>query len=66
MWSTKEFLIFFAGATAFHTLSHIALYFMVSLPMQFGPIILTNQLNNYAIVISSLITAGLLWWANTL
>ena len=65
MWSTKEFLIFFAGAAALHTLSHIALYMLIQLPMQFGPINLTPQLNNYVIVISAFITAGLIWWANS-
>lgn len=63
MWTKKDVIIFFAGAMAFHTLSHIMLHFATILPLTFWGIVLTSGLNMYAIVISALITIALLWWA---
>jgi len=60
MWSKKEIVIFFAGALTMHTFSHFILQFTKALPISFS---LTPQLNTYAIIISTLTTLGVLWWA---
>lgn len=66
MCSKRDVVLFFAGAEAFHTLSHIVLKFMDVLPIQFLSINFTQQLNMVAIIINAIITAGLLWWASKL
>lgn len=59
----KEWVIFFAGAEAFHTFSHIIFYFSGALPVTFYTIVVTQQLNLWAIIINAVITILLLWWA---
>lgn len=66
MWSKKEWVIFFAGVEAFHTISHIAMQFLGVLPIQFFSITWTQQLNSWAIVINGLITVGLILWSSKL
>ena len=66
MWSTRDIIIFCAGAQAFHTLTHVLMVRLCTLPIQLGPIAFTPQLNMYAIVINAVITVLLLWWANSL
>lgn len=66
MWSKKDFIIFFAGVEAFHTVSHAIVAITGVLPLQFAFITWTQQLNIIAIVVNALITAGLLWWASRL
>lgn len=61
----KEAIIFFAGVEAFHTLAHIAINRMSTLPIHVG-FDLTQQINLFAIIANALITLGLLWWASTL
>ncbi|NDE63608.1 MAG: hypothetical protein EB053_04560 [Chlamydiae bacterium] len=61
MFKLRDVCIFIAGAAFFHMVSHILLPFYVELPYQFGCINLTNSLNNVVIVISAIVTAGLLW-----
>jgi len=63
MWTTKEIFIFFAGAQAFHTLSHIFFALSGVLPIRFWGITWTQQSNLYAIIINGLITVVLLWLA---
>lgn len=65
-FSNKEWIIFFAGAEAFHTLSHILLGYLHVLPIKFFSITWTKQLNYLGIIINALITVGLLWWASRL
>lgn len=66
MWSKKDFIIFFAGVEAFHTISHIIVAATGVLPLQFTFITWTQQLNIIAIIVNAIITGGLLWWASRL
>jgi hypothetical protein len=66
MWAKKDFIIFFAGFEACHTLAHIIIGASGILPLQFFFINWTPQLNIFAIAIHGLITIGLLWWASRL
>lgn len=61
MWTKREILIFLAGAATLHTLSHVMLQFAAVLPLNFWGIIVTYSLNTYALIISALVTAALLW-----
>lgn len=62
-FTKKEWIVFFAGAEAFHTLSHLLLY-ISAVPFYFYGIIVTPQLNLWAFVINAIITLWLIWWAN--
>jgi hypothetical protein len=61
-------LVFFAGAEACHTLSHVWLGLSGMLPMeiQFPSITITQGLNVFAIVVNAAITVGLLYGAKRL
>ena len=59
----REWLIFFAGAEALHTTSHIMLHFSNSLPMNFYTFTITHQINLWAIIFNAAATVVLLWWA---
>lgn len=62
MLTTREWLLFFAGAQAFHTISHIFLYFANILPITIFSISFTQQLNLLAIIINAATTVALLWF----
>ena len=64
----RDAFVFFAGAAAFHTLSHIWLGLSGVLPMeiQFPTMTITQGLNVFAIVVNALITVGLLYGAKRL
>jgi hypothetical protein len=62
MVSTREWIIFLAGAQTFHTITHILMNVSGALPIRFFAINLTPQLNIGAIFVNLLITAGLFWW----
>lgn len=64
MWSTREIIIFCAGAQAFHTISHLLLGNFCNLPIQFRSFSFTKELNLYASIINAVITVLLIWWAN--
>lgn len=66
MFTTRDIVIFLAGAEAFHTISHILIGYLHILPMQLFSITWTQQLNFWAIIINAVITALLLWWASRL
>jgi hypothetical protein len=66
MWSKKDYIIFFAGVEAFHTLCHIIISISGTLPIQFFFITWTQPLNIIGIVVNAVITLGLLWWASRL
>jgi len=66
MWSTREIIIFCAGAQTFHTLSHLLMTRFCNLPIQLGPFVFTAQFNTYALLVNALITALLLWVTNRL
>jgi hypothetical protein len=61
-------LVFFAGAEAFHTLSHVWLGLSGMLPVEisFPPMTITPSLNLFAIIVNALITIGLLYGARRL
>lgn len=63
MFSFRDLIVFLAGAEFFHTLSHIILPFFITLPMDFKFIVLTNNINMFAIIINAIITLLLLWWS---
>ena len=64
----RDALVFFAGAEAFHTLSHVWLGVSGMLPMeiQFPSITITQDLNVFVIVVNALVTVGLLYGAKRL
>lgn len=66
MFSKKQWVIFAAGAAAFHTLSHLVIQYSDTLPIQIYSFELTSQLNMMIILINAVITAGLLWWVSKL
>lgn len=69
MFTKKNTIMFFAGAAAFHTLSHILLYFTDVLPMRLCSccsFIFTPEMNFWAVIISAAVTVGLLYWASQL
>lgn len=64
--SLRDVVIFFAGAEAFHTLSHLLLAYVFKFPLDLNFIVLTATMNLWAIVFNGLITLALLWWASRL
>lgn len=62
----RDFIIFLAGAEAFHTFSHILLAYMAKMPIETNWVVVTPTLNYWAIIINGLITIGLLWYAKRL
>lgn len=68
--SKENIIVFFAGAEAFHALSHLMIYFSGLLPLTFNlfgqTFILTPALNIAGIVINAAIAAGLLYWAHAI
>jgi hypothetical protein len=65
MWSTREIIIFCAGAQAFHTISHLLMGQLCTFPINcFESFSFTKQLNVYAVIINAIITVLLIWWAN--
>jgi hypothetical protein len=64
----RDAFVFFAGAAAFHALSHIWLGLSGLLPMEihFPTMTITQGLNVFAIVVNALITVGLLYGAKRL
>lgn len=65
MITLRDAVMLAAGAEAFHTLSHVLLGVMVTLPLQvtWPRIAVTAQVNAVAIGVNALITVALLWWA---
>ena len=65
----RDAVIFFAGASAFHTLTHVWLGTSDMLPMSV-PLLpsftITQSVNGGIIVASAFITVGLLYWAHRL
>lgn len=66
MCTKRDCLIFFAGAAAMHTISHIWLAYSNMLPITVWGMSITSQFNTTVIIVSTLITAVLLWWASKL
>ena len=64
----RDGCVFFAGAAAFHALSHAWLGLSGMLPMeiQFPSITITQGLNAFVIAVNALITVGLLYGARRL
>ncbi len=66
MWTTKEIVIFFAGAEAFHTISHLVIGYTHILPTKVWGITWDQKLNRIAIIANAVITAALLLYATRL
>lgn len=62
----RDVVVFLAGAEFFHTLSHFIVANIVVLPWHTKYMVVTENLNNQAIVINGVITVALLWWASRL
>lgn len=62
MFSFRDLIIFLAGAEFFHTITHIMMAFWVTLPLDFKFVVLTKNLNLFAIVVNAIVTILLLWW----
>lgn len=56
----RDVVIFFAGAEAFHTLSHLLIPYFFTLPLVVGSITLTSSLNNWAALINGIVTLALI------
>lgn len=59
----KNILIFLAGATCMHTLSHIFLPYYIDFPVVMKGFTLTSAINTWAILSSAAVTVVLLWLA---
>ncbi len=64
MCKLRDIVIFVAGAEFFHTLSHIALPYIVPMPLHVFNMVLTYDTNMWIIGINTIITIALLWWAS--
>jgi hypothetical protein len=65
----RDTVIFLAGVSAFHTLSHVWLGMSDLLPMSvplMPSFTITQSVNGVIILASALITVGLLYWAHRL
>ncbi len=65
----RDSVVFLAGVEMVHTLSHVWWAISGSLPMQdprLPSLTMTPDLNALAIVINTVITAGLFYWAHRL
>lgn len=68
MLTLREVVIFLAGASAFHTFSHLALPAMVQMPLavKWPKMTLTTTWNTFAIVVNVAMTVALIVWATRL
>lgn len=66
MCTKRDWIVFFAGAEAFHTISHAVLGISGKLPITIFSITLTPNLNLLCIMVNAIITVGLLAWAHRL
>lgn len=66
MRSFRDWVIFFAGFEAFHTISHIIIAFSINLPFATNYFVLTSTLNTWAIAINAVITVVLIGLAKWL
>ncbi len=64
IWSKRDIVIFFAGAQVFHTITHFMLGISGILPARFFSILVTPQLNFFAIIINAVIALALIIWAS--
>jgi hypothetical protein len=60
----RDVVVFLAGAEFFHTLSHVMLAYSVTFPWQTKHMLVTQAVNNKAILINAAVTVALLWWAS--
>lgn len=66
MFGKRDVIIFLAGAAAFHAFSHIFLWMVLPLPIDFKFMVLTPGMNFFAILCNVVITVLLLVWASRL
>lgn len=60
MFNLRDFLIFLAGGEFLHALSHLFLSYFVKLPLDMNIMVLTSQLNTWAIILNGVATVLLL------
>lgn len=63
MFNFRDFIIFLAGFEFFHTFAHIMFAFVMTFPMDFKFIVLTETMNNFAIFGNAIVTVLLIVWA---
>jgi hypothetical protein len=66
MFTKKDWIMFAAGAEAFHTISHAVLPLTNCMPIKFFFITVGPTTNLVFIAVNAVITALLLWWASKL
>ncbi len=66
MRTFRDWILFFAGAAALHTISHLYIAFAMNLPIETRYITLTSTMNTWTIALSALLTIALLWIAKRL
>lgn len=66
MYNFRDLIVFLTGFEFFHTLMHIFLPYIVKLPLETKHLLLTANLNTFAIVINAAITVALFWWSTRL
>jgi hypothetical protein len=66
MFNFRDFVVFVAGAEFFHMLSHIFIFYYVTLPMNTDVVLVTPELNTWGIAINAAVTVLLLWWSTKL
>lgn len=60
MFSLRDFVVFLAGVAFLHTISHLFLAYMVTLPMDFRFMVLTPGINTGAVIVSGIVTVVLI------
>jgi hypothetical protein len=74
MFKTRDVVMFLSGAFFLHTVSHIIFPYIISLPVGFNLAVLspnihivwTPTLNLIVVIVSAVITVGLLWCGSRL
>jgi hypothetical protein len=61
MVSSRDTIIFFAGAESFHAICHGMMYWK-NISVDMGFMIVTPTFHFWGILINAAIAAGLLWW----
>lgn len=67
MWSKRDWVLFFAGFEAFHTLSHVVIAYLGTTPIRYlYPAGGWQGVNTAVILVNLAITIALVYWAGAL
>ncbi|MBX9805867.1 MAG: hypothetical protein K2Y18_08980 [Alphaproteobacteria bacterium] len=66
MCKLRDWVVFLAGVEFFHTLVHVMMPHVMSLPMDMKVMVMTSTMNTSAIIVNAVITVMLIWWARRL